>query len=110
MLRDMSFAMESEMVENAPSMVTFTHVKVSKDLRHATFYYSVLSDDEGREKVADYLERYKGRLRSLVGQNLHIKHIPEFEFKYDPSIVDGIRMEKLFDKIRGDDENRSDNQ
>ena len=47
------------------------------------------------------------RLRSLVGRNLHIRHIPEIEFKFDPSVEHGARIEQLLEEIKKE---RSDGQ
>ena len=102
MLRDISNVFDLEMAEHSPAMVTFTRVRLTDDLRYATVYYSVLGQDKERHLVAVYLEREKKRLRYMVGANLHIRHIPELTFKYDPSIEEGIRIEQLLNEIKRD--------
>jgi len=83
-------------------MVTFTHVKVSDDLRYATVYYSCLGEEKERNSVKNFLEHEKKKIRFLVGKNLKIHHIPEFSFKFDSSIEEGIRIEKLLNEIKAD--------
>jgi ribosome-binding factor A len=100
-LRDISVKMEQELSERVPGLVTFTRVRMSNDLKHATIYYSVLEKSEGdRNKVADYLEREKNHIRHLVGEELRVRYIPEFAFKFDPSIEEGIRIQQLLDEIK----------
>ena len=103
-LRDISTLMETELSDEAPGMITFTHVKVTDDLRYATVYYSCLGQQEDQEKAAGFLEKEKKRIRHLVGKNLRLRYIPEFSFRFDRSIQDGIRIEQLLDEIKGDTE------
>jgi ribosome-binding factor A len=101
-LRDISLLYQSEMSDSAPGMITFTHVKLTDDLRYATVYYSCLGDQEKQTRAAGFLEREKKKIRHLVGRNLRLRHIPELTFKFDKSIEDGIRIEKLLDDIKKD--------
>ncbi len=104
-LRDISVKMEQELSENVSGLVTFTRVRLSNDLKHATIYYSVLEKAEGdREQVGDYLEREKGHIRRVVGGELRVRYIPEFAFKFDPSIEEGIRIQQLLDEIKSETE------
>lgn len=98
-LRDISQLLDAEMSRSAYGMVTFTRVRLSNDLRHAKVYYSVLGTDEQRTGAADYLEKHKKQIRSQVGRGLHVRHIPELEFVFDPSVEEGIRIEQLFNEI-----------
>ena len=101
-LRDISTMMEGELSERLSGMITFTNVRLTDDLKYATIYYSVLGEDESREKAADYFEREKKRIRHMVGKNLRMRFIPEFRFKYDPSVEEGMRIEQLLNEIKND--------
>ncbi len=105
-LRDISELMASEMRDTFPGMVTFTHVKLSDDLRYAKVYYSYLGNEGGHERVGAYLTNEAGRIRSLVGKNLRLRYIPEFLFKFDESIEHGVRIEQLLNEIKRERENR----
>jgi ribosome-binding factor A len=102
LLRDVSEYYNSELNDNSPAMVTFTHVRVSDDLRYATVFYSCLGNENQRNSVNLYLERKKNLIRKEVGKNLHTRYIPEFSFKFDPSIEEGIKIEKLLNDIKYD--------
>ena len=104
MLRDISTIMDAELSEKVPGLVTFTRVNLTKDLRYATIYYSVLGSPADRDQVAGYLEREKKRIRYLVGGEMRVRYIPELTFKFDPSIEEGIRIEKLLNEIKSDPE------
>jgi ribosome-binding factor A len=96
--------MDNELSLSMPGMVTFTRVKLSDDLRHAKVYYSYLGSAGERNGVQEFFDREKGRIRSLVGKGLHIRHIPEMEFTFDPSVEEGMRIEELLNQVRKDDE------
>lgn len=90
----------TEISPSLPGMVTFTHVRLSRDLQHATVYYSFLGQPEALSAVEDYLERERRSLRHKVGQELKLRQLPELDFKFDPSVEEGIRIEKLLDEIK----------
>jgi ribosome-binding factor A len=101
-LRDISNVVETDFKDEVPGLVTFTHVRLSNDLRYATVYYSVLGSEDVRESTRLFLERTKKRIRQMVGTNLHVRRIPEFTFKYDKSIEQGIKIERLLNEIKSD--------
>ncbi|MCK4573546.1 MAG: 30S ribosome-binding factor RbfA [candidate division Zixibacteria bacterium] len=102
-LRDISEVTQTELRDDFPAMITYTHVRLSGDLRYATVFYSVLGDEKTREAVVEALARNARKLRGLVGKRLHVRRIPEFHFKFDPSIEEGMKIEKLLNQVRTDD-------
>ncbi|RKX26220.1 MAG: 30S ribosome-binding factor RbfA [Candidatus Zixiibacteriota bacterium] len=102
-LRDISTMLEIELSENISAMVTFTSVRMTNDLRQATVYYSVLGQENQRSEVQEYFIRENKRIRRMIGKKLRIRHIPELRFKFDPSVEEGIRIEKLLSNINNDE-------
>ncbi len=98
--RDISQLLERELAELTPGMLTFTHVRLSDDLRYAKIYYSFLGTPEQRAQVEEYLNRENGRIRSALGKKLRVRSIPELQFTFDPSVEAGIRIEKLLNEIK----------
>ena len=101
-LRIISEDLENDLAEHVPGMVTFTRVDLSSDLRYARVYYSHLGREEDRDKVGEYLDQEKRRIRHLVGSKLHVRHMPELNFRYDPSVAEGVRIEQLLNEIKSD--------
>jgi len=99
-LRAVSRLFEGELSGEVKGMVTFTHVRLSADLRYAAVYYSVLGSDADRKAVEDLFGRDGKRIRHLIGQQMRMRHVPEFRFKYDPSVEEGIRIEQLLNEIK----------
>ena len=86
-------------------MVTFTQVRLTGDLRNATVYFSHLGETEELDGVIEYFQRENWQIRKLVGRQLRIRHIPELAFKFDPSIQEGLKIERLLNEIKSDKDN-----
>jgi ribosome-binding factor A len=99
MLKDISSLVDTELADKLPGMVTFTHVRLSSDLSYATVYYSCMGNTQEREAVSHSLEKNKKKIRRLVGNNLHVRRVPELIFKFDPSVAEGIKIERLLNEI-----------
>ncbi len=65
--------------------VTVTDVRVTGDTQQATIFYTVLGEDEeaDRASTATALESAKGLIRSEVGKQLGMRHVPELSFELD---------------------------
>jgi len=108
MLRDVRSLLDQECANELGVMVTFTDVEVSKDLKYATIFYSVLGNDEKKKQVSKYLGGIKGRTRGQLGKIMRIKYFPEIKFEFDPSIERGARIEELLQEISKKGNNNSD--
>jgi ribosome-binding factor A len=86
-------------------LVTFTGVDVSRDLAHATVYYSTLgatttgASESFEEDAAAALDKAGPHLRSVIGRQLRIRQVPKLIFKVDPGIVSGQRIEEILREI-----------
>ena len=76
-------------------LVTVTAVEMTRDLRHATVYVSVMGSDEVRAGTLEGLASTAVHLRSRVGQALRLQFAPEIVFKFDESVARAARNEHL---------------
>jgi ribosome-binding factor A len=81
-------------------LVTVTAVEVSRDLRHAKVFVSVLGSDSQRSATFEGLEAVAGHLRGRVGRALRLRVAPEFEFRNDESIAHAAHIEQLLAQVR----------
>ena len=75
--------------------VTVTDVRVSGDTQQATIFYTVFGEKDAMAGTAAALESAKGLIRSEVGKQLGMRHVPEMDFihpKYpnDPALADSV--------------------
>jgi ribosome-binding factor A len=87
-------------------LVTFTGVDVSRDLSHAKVYYSTMAattsagpDADIDDDVAAALRAAGSHLRTVVGRQMRIRQVPKLDFKVDPGIVAGQRIEDILREI-----------
>jgi ribosome-binding factor A len=83
-------------------LVTVTGVDVTRDLRHARVYVSVLGSDAERAATFDGLAGVAAHLRGRVGRALRLRAAPEIEFRNDESIAHAAHIEQLLAQVRRD--------
>lgn len=84
-----------------PEFVSVTAVRVSKDLRYAKVYISVLGDEEKKKGAIAALSSAAGFIRHEIGQRINIRYTPEFSFHLDNSIERGMYVSRLIDETMG---------
>ncbi|HOV27323.1 MAG TPA: 30S ribosome-binding factor RbfA [Pseudobacteroides sp.] len=88
-----------------PSMVSVVSVNVTKDLRHAKVYISVLGSEEDKKNAHEGLKSAAGFIRREVGHRMQLRYTPELHFEIDDSIEHGVYMTKLINEtVKGDGE------
>ena len=81
-------------------LVTVTGVEVTRDLRHAKVFVSIMGDDVARAATLDGLQSVAGHLRPRVGRALRLRLAPEITFRMDESIARAARIESLLNQIK----------
>ncbi len=83
--------------------VTVTDVRVTGDTQHATVFYTVFGEGEDLASTAAALESAKGVLRSEVGKQLGMRHVPTLEFVHDALPDNARHLDELLAKARESD-------
>ena len=63
--------------------VTFTKIDVSRDLRLAKVYYSVLNLKLSKEHLDTELNKFRKPFKKYLGPELTMKHTPDLRFYFD---------------------------
>jgi ribosome-binding factor A len=83
--------------------ITITDVRVSGDTQNASVFYTVLGEQDQLDGTAAALESAKGLIRSEVGKQLGMRHVPTLEFIHD-ALPDSARaLDELLAKARASD-------
>jgi ribosome-binding factor A len=83
-------------------LVTVTGVEVTRDLRHAKVFVSVLGSESQRAATFEGLNGVAAHLRGRVGRALRLRAAPEIEFRNDESIAHAAHIEQLLAQVRRD--------
>jgi ribosome-binding factor A len=78
---------------------SITAVDVSPDLKHARVYFSVLGDDADAKELLGVFEKASGYLRKELASRVRLRYMPELVFRFDSSLSDGDRIERLLRQI-----------
>lgn len=81
------------------SEVTITAVAMSRDLRTAKVYVSVLSGTGAQTQVLERLMGAVSFLRRALAQRVQLRHVPELVFAWDESITQGARIDQLLNSL-----------
>jgi len=83
-------------------LVTVTAVDITRDLRHARVFVSVLGSDTQRAATFDGLDNVATHLRGRVGRALRLRVAPEIKFVNDESVAHAAHIEQLLAQVRQD--------
>ena len=68
---------------NYLGFVTFTKIDVSRDLRLAKVFYSVINPTMPLEKINIEMNKHRKPFKKYMGPELSIKNTPDLKFYYD---------------------------
>jgi ribosome-binding factor A len=83
-------------------LVTVTGVEITRDLRHAKVFVSVLGSDVQRSATFEGLANVASHLRGRVGRALRLRVAPDIEFRNDDSVAHAAHIEQLLAQVRKD--------
>jgi ribosome-binding factor A len=81
-------------------IITFTHVRVSGDLRQATAFFTVHGmDDESLERVRQGLTSAVGYLRRRIADRLRLRSTPSLAFEVDRVFEEEEHIDALLKEV-----------
>ena len=86
---------------------SITRAEVTRDLRYAKVYVSVL-EDENREPMMKALKSAAGFIRHELRERMIIRYSPEILFEEDRNIEYGIHIASVLKQVRTEDEPHDD--
>lgn len=82
-----------------PMMTTVVTVRVTKDLKFAKAYISVLGSEEEKNGAIAALKSASGFIRREIGHRLNLRNTPEFTFVADDSIEYGAHINEILREL-----------
>ncbi len=87
-------------------LITVTDVVVSKDLKVATVYISILGDKKTIEDSLAGLSSSRGYIKTCLAKVLHMKYMPDIRFKEDYSLKKGAELYNKLNKLKLESKNK----
>lgn len=75
--------------------VTVSAVDLSRDLSVARVYFATLNPEADPAPALEGLQRAAGFLRSRLGREIQVRHVPELRFFHDDSVARGFHLSDL---------------
>ena len=82
---------------------SITRAEVTRDLRYAKIYVSVLEEDK-REPMMKALKSASGFIRRELGKRMLIRYSPEMTFVSDENIAYGVHIAEVLRKAQESEE------
>lgn len=84
------------------SVITITELNLAHDMRNATVFVSIYSNQNKHENVISALNGAAAFIQKTVSERISLKHFPKLCFKIDHSLDHSERINELFKKIKED--------
>ena len=88
--------------------LTITKVELTKDLRYAKVYFSVLGGAKEKALALKGLNSAKGYIKGVVADRIKLRLVPEISFRIDESIEHTKEIYDLFERIKKKDKGELD--
>ena len=85
------------------SLITIINVTVSKDIRHARVFTSVMGDSSESVQTVETLNSASGFIRQNLMPKLRTKNVPHLKFVLDDSIQRGNHLLGKIDTVINED-------
>ena len=89
--------------------VTVSRVDISKDLRHAKVYLSMIATQAQKEQTVNILQSAAGFIGVRASKKVSLRFFPQLTFKIDDTVDKQSRIEDLLKEIHEEDEKRHKN-
>lgn len=89
-----------------PQLITVTHVDVTKDLRHAKVFVSVIGEEAVKKEAIEVLQSASGFIAVHASKQVVMRYFPELTFILDDSIDQQMRIDRLISDIQAERELR----
>ena len=102
--KEVSLIIHDELKDPRIGFITITRVELTRDLKFAKIFYSVLGKEEEHKKTRLALDSALGYIRSLVAQRINLRIATELMLKEDHSTEYSVRIEEVLNQIKEIDE------
>ena len=103
--QEVSRIVHEELKDPRLGFLTITKVELTKDLRHARIYFSVLGESKDKRLALNGLNSAKGYIKNLISERIKLRFMPEIAFKIDESLEHTQHIYDLLNKLKKERDN-----
>jgi ribosome-binding factor A len=95
-------------VEHKAGLLTITSVRISKDLRVARIYFSLMGGTLNKSKFLEVLELNKSEIRKSLANSVRLRFVPELKFFYDDTLDTIEHISDVLKKVQSKEPGKND--
>jgi ribosome-binding factor A len=99
LVQEVSIMLQRELKDPRLGFITITGAEVSRDLRHAKVFVSILGSEEEQKASMAALRSASGKIRGEFGRRARLRVAPEIVFEQDSGLARGARIFELLHEI-----------
>ncbi len=98
--QEISRIVQTEIKDPRLGFLTITGVELTRDLRYARVYFSVLGEEKDKKLALKGLNSAKGYIKGLLSDRIKLRYMPNIEFKIDESLEHTNKILDILNKIK----------
>jgi ribosome-binding factor A len=98
--REISLIIQKEIKDPRLGFTTITKVEISRDLKNAKVFYSVLGSEKDENNTRHALASAEGFIKKLIGDRIKMRFVPDIKFVADRSMEHQRRVFKILDDLK----------
>jgi ribosome-binding factor A len=99
LIEEVSSMLLKELKDPRLGFITVTGAEVTRDLRNAKVFISVMGEEQAQKDALSALTRASGFIRGEFARRAHLRVAPELVFQADEGIRHGARIFELLHEI-----------
>jgi len=98
--QEISKIVQNDIKDPRLGFLTITGVEITRDLRYARVFFSVLGENKKKHLALKALNHAKGYIKGLISDRVKLRFMPEIEFRIDESLERTRYLYDLMDKLK----------
>jgi ribosome-binding factor A len=89
----------TELSDPKIGFVTVTRCHISRDLKNATVYFSIMGNEKTRQESFEHLQHARGFIRRRLGQMVVFRALPELRFALDDLLAHEMHINEIISEL-----------
>jgi len=106
--QEISRIVQNEIKDPRLGFITITGVELTKDLRYAKVYFSVLGEEKEKKLALKGLNSARGYIKGHISDRIKLRFMPQIEFKIDETLEHTKKIYDLLDKLKKEKKEKAD--
>ena len=106
--QEISRIIQNEMKDPRIGFLTITRVELTKDLRFAKVFFSILGEDKHKHLALKGLNSAKGYIKGILSEKIKLRYMPEIVFKIDDTLEHAQHIFDILNNLKKERKERED--